>query len=151
MRQFADGTGELIFYQRADQQGPKQSFYLIARTEQADALRHVLSHAYGQAGRVVKHRTLYLAGRTRIHLDRVAGLGDFLELEVVLDDSESAENGVRTAHEVMEQLGVTPAQLIEGAYVDFLARPTAPDAREVMVAPQRPRGGGSDPGERRHR
>jgi predicted adenylyl cyclase CyaB len=126
LRQFADGTGELIFYQRADQQGPKESFYLISRSVDADALREVLSHAYGQAGRVVKHRTLYLVGQTRIHVDRVAGLGDFLELEVVLEDGASVEAGMRTAHEVMAQVGVTPAQLIEGAYVDLLARPATP-------------------------
>lgn len=129
LRQFADGTGELIFYQRADWQGPKESFYLISRTDDADALRDVLSHGYGQAGRVVKRRTLFLAGPTRIHLDRVAGLGDFLELEVVLGDGESVEAGVRTAHKVMEQLGVTSAQLVEGAYVDLLARPEASGRR----------------------
>ncbi|HEY3288272.1 MAG TPA: class IV adenylate cyclase [Gemmatimonadaceae bacterium] len=122
LRQFADGTGELIFYQRADQGGPKESFYLISRTDNAEALREVLLCAYGARGRVVKHRTLYLAGKTRIHLDRVATLGDFLELEVVLDDDESLEAGVRTAHEIMAQLGVTSAQLIEGAYLDLLAR-----------------------------
>ena len=33
-------------------------------------------------------RTLLMAGRTRIHLDVVAGLGHFLELEVVLRDGE---------------------------------------------------------------
>lgn len=129
LRQFADGTGELIFYQRADQQRPKESFYLIARTQDADALRDVLSHAYGQAGRVTKRRTLYLAGRTRIHLDRVAGLGEFLELEVVLEDGERPEAGVRTAHEVMAQLGVRPEQLVDAAYVDLLARPETPPAR----------------------
>jgi predicted adenylyl cyclase CyaB len=122
LRQFGDGKGELIFYQRADQQGPKESFYLIARTENAEALREVLSHAYGQSGRVVKHRTLYLTDKTRIHLDRVAGLGDFLELEVVLDDDESAEVGVSVAHEIMERLGVRQSQLIEGAYVDLMTR-----------------------------
>jgi predicted adenylyl cyclase CyaB len=129
LRQFADGRGELILYRRADEQGPKESFYLISRTDHADALREVLSHAYGQAGRVVKHRTLYLVGPTRIHLDRVAGLGDFLELEVVLEDGETVEAGMRTSHAVMEQLGITPAQLIEGAYVDLLARPATPGAR----------------------
>lgn len=60
-------------------------------------------------------------GRTRIHLDRVRGLGEFLELEVVLRDGESAELGVQEAHELMALLGVGDSQLIEGAYVDLLA------------------------------
>ena len=30
LRTFSDGHGELIFYRRADQAGPKESFYLIS-------------------------------------------------------------------------------------------------------------------------
>ena len=33
-----------------------------------------LTLANGQEGRVIKHRTLVLVGRTRVHLDRVQGL-----------------------------------------------------------------------------
>ena len=32
LRDFLDGTGELIFYRRADQAGPKESFYLRSVT-----------------------------------------------------------------------------------------------------------------------
>jgi len=120
LRAFSAKRGELIFYRRADQHGPKESFYLLSKTEDPDGLRALLSTAYGQAGRVQKQRTLFLAGRTRIHLDDVAGLGSFLELEVVLEDGESTEAGVRVAHEVMAQLGVEPSQLVEAAYVDLL-------------------------------
>jgi predicted adenylyl cyclase CyaB len=121
LRAFADGTGELIFYRRADQQGPKASFYLLSRTAEAGALRELMTQACGVTGRVRKDRTLYLAGQTRIHLDEVAGLGSFLELEVVLEDGESVEAGVRTAHEIMAKLGVHTSQLVEGAYVDLLS------------------------------
>ena len=69
-----------------------------------------------------KVRTLFLVGRTRVHLDRVEGLGDFLELEVVLADDEPAETGVAEAHALMEALGVERARLIDGAYVDLLTR-----------------------------
>lgn len=122
LRAFPRGDGELIYYRRADEHGPKESFYLRSPTSAPDTLRESLSLAYGQVGRVRKHRTLYLAGRTRIHLDRVEGLGDFLELEVVLADSEPAEAGAREAYDLMEKLGVTPSQLIECAYVDLIAQ-----------------------------
>jgi adenylate cyclase class IV len=58
--------------------------------------------------------------RTRIHLDRVEGLGDFIELEVVLSEGEPAEAGVNVARELLAKLGIPPEQLIEGAYVDLL-------------------------------
>jgi predicted adenylyl cyclase CyaB len=122
LRAFSSAEGELIFYRRPDRTGPKESFYLIAPTSAPDALRDTLSLAYGQVGRVHKHRTLYLVGRTRIHLDRVEGLGHFLEIEVVLSDEQSAESGETVAHDLMRKLWISPDQLIEGAYVDLLNR-----------------------------
>lgn len=121
LRTFSRNEGELIFYRRADQSGPKESFYVISPTTAPDALRECLSLAYGRAGRVRKNRTLFLAGRTRIHLDRVEDLGDFLELEVVLTDGEQVEAGEAVAMDLMKKLGIQPDQLIEGAYVDLMA------------------------------
>jgi predicted adenylyl cyclase CyaB len=120
LRVFADQSGELIFYRRADQMGPKESFYLRSPVGSPDSLREALTLAYGLAGRVVKHRTLFLFGRTRIHLDRVEGLGDFLELEVVLKDGESADVGVTEADNLLVQLGIGREKLVSPAYVDLL-------------------------------
>ena len=121
LRAFADGTGELIFYQRADDKGPKESFYGISPTDSPDTLREALTLAYGAIGRVKKQRVVFMAGRTRIHLDRVEGLGEFLELEVVLRDGESASDGMEEARTLMEGLGVSAKQLLSGAYLDLLA------------------------------
>lgn len=120
LRAFSETDGELIFYQRPDTADPKESFYVISRTAAPDTLREALSLAYGASGRVRKHRTLFMVGRTRVHLDRVEGLGEFLELEVVLSKDEPTESGVRVAHELLSRLGVSPRQLVEGAYVDLL-------------------------------
>lgn len=120
LRAFSESRGELIFYRRPDRAGPKESFYVISETAQPVSLREVLTLAYGEAGRVKKRRTLYMTGRTRIHLDRVEGLGDFLELEVVLSEGDSTEAGMEIAYQLMERLGVEPDQLIEGAYVDLI-------------------------------
>jgi predicted adenylyl cyclase CyaB len=88
-------------------------------TSSPATLREALALAYGIAGRVRKQRTLYLAGRTRIHIDRVEGLGDFMELEVVLRDGEDVDAGVREAHDLMAQLRIDASALVEGAYVDL--------------------------------
>ena len=122
LRALTGDSGELIFYRRPDQHGPKESFYLRSLTSTPEVLRDALAQAYGAVGRVRKHRTLFLVGRTRIHLDKVEGLGHFLELEVVLSDGEPTEAGVREAHSIMERLGIHSSQLIEGAYVDLHAR-----------------------------
>lgn len=120
LRTFSTDRGELIFYRRENQQGPKESFYVRSVTSEPNTLRESLSLAYGQVGRVVKQRTLFLSGRTRIHIDRVEGLGDFLELEVVLADDEPTEVGVQEAEQIMLKLGVKPSQLVDAAYVDLL-------------------------------
>ena len=120
LRAFSATSGQLIFYRRPDQAGPKESFFLISPTASPDTLREALTLAYGRAGRVRKQRTLYLAGRTRIHLDRVEDLGHFLELEVVMAEGEPAEAGVAVAHDLLAKLGVAQSQLVERAYVDLL-------------------------------
>jgi predicted adenylyl cyclase CyaB len=120
LRTFAADRGELIFYRRPDVRGPKESFYLRSQSAFPDSLREALALAYGVTGRVRKQGPLYLAGRTRIHVDRVEGLGDFMELEVVLGDGESAADGMREAHDLMATLGIDAAALVEGAYVDLL-------------------------------
>jgi adenylate cyclase class IV len=120
LRAFADGRGELIYYERPDQAGPKTSFYVRSPTASPDTLREALTLAHGQIGRVRKLRTLLIAGRTRIHLDRVEGLGDFMELEVVLADDDPLQAGVDEAHALMARLGIAPAQLIDVAYLDLL-------------------------------
>lgn len=125
LREQSGAGAELIFYQRADESGPKESFYLRVPVAEPNALRELLQRAHGQAGRVRKRRMLFLVGRTRIHLDRVEGLGEFLELEVVLHNGESATQGFVEAREIMAQLGVTEQQLIQGAYVDHLREAAA--------------------------
>lgn len=44
--------------------------------------KNVLGQAIGIRGEVKKTRLLYMVGQTRVHVDSVEGLGDFMELEV---------------------------------------------------------------------
>ena len=113
-------SGELIYYERKDQAGPKQSRYLISRTSEPESLKSVLRESLGIRGIVRKRRTLYRIGQTRIHLDEVDGLGFFVELEVVMNDGQSPAEGTKIAHDLMSQLEIEPSDLIEQAYIDLL-------------------------------
>lgn len=120
LREFSDGAGELIQYQRADADGPKRSDYVIAPVTDPDLLRQALDRALGRLGRVRKQRILVLVGSTRLHLDRVEGLGDFLEIEVVLRPEQTEADGQAEALDLMRRLGVRETDLVRGAYLDLL-------------------------------
>ena len=121
LRRFADGSAELIQYHRPDRPDAKASDYVRVPVADADALGDALTRACSTLGRVRKRRLLLMAGQTRIHLDRVDGLGDFLELEVVLDDGEAPARGEAEAATLLRSLGIEDAQLVAGAYVDLLS------------------------------
>ncbi|XP_066175678.1 uncharacterized protein [Sylvia atricapilla] len=120
LRRTQDGRGELIFYERPDCAGPKLSKFSITPTADPEGLQAVLSQSLGILGTVTKERLLLLLGQTRLHLDRVQGLGDFLELEVVLRPEQSVEDGQRVAQELLRELGVGEQDLVCGAYLDLL-------------------------------
>jgi len=120
LRVLALNHGQLIYYTRPDQEGPKRSEYHIYETFDPENLRLVLELAYGVRGVVKKTRSVYLVGQTRVHLDDVEGLGQFMELEVVLGEGQSDAEGQVIAEGLMHRLGVESGDLIEGAYMDLL-------------------------------
>jgi adenylate cyclase class IV len=124
LRQFADGSAELIHYHRPDSVAAKASDYVRVAVPDALALREALARACGVLGRVQKTRQLVVVTQagfhTRIHLDQVHGLGDFMELEVVLADGQSDTQGAAHAQTLMQQLGLHDAPHESGAYLDLL-------------------------------
>jgi predicted adenylyl cyclase CyaB len=138
LRQFEDGSAELIAYQRPDCDGPKTSTYTRTPIPHPESFLVAMADSIGIRGVVKKRRELYLLNDTRIHLDEVEGLGTFLELEVVIEEGaidesvdEEGETGLspsdRTdptgeakAEEIMAILGVDKSWLIAGAYIDLI-------------------------------
>jgi predicted adenylyl cyclase CyaB len=120
LRILSGNQGQLIYYTRPDQDGPKRSDYHLYRTTDPENLKHVLTLAYGVRGIVRKTRYLYIVGQTRIHLDDVEGLGQFMELEVVMREEQTDAEGAAIAEELMASLGVEGRDLLQGAYMDML-------------------------------
>ena len=80
----------------------------------------ILGKALTAKGTVVKRREIFLVGQTRIHLDRVEGLGSFVELEVVLADGEVEEPGRRVVRQLLRALEIPESGLVATAYIDLL-------------------------------
>jgi len=112
---------ELIAYDRSDDEGPKQSTFSKTQIPDPEGLEGVLTASCGVKGVVKKVRHLYMVDQTRVHLDRVDGLaGAFLELEVMMREDQTAEDGKKIAEELMEKLNIGEGDLIAGAYMDML-------------------------------
>ena len=122
LREINGEHAELIFYQRGDTAGPKTSNYSRVPVSHPTELGSLLTDALEVVGTVKKTRTLYLIGQTRIHLDEVEDLGTYIELEVVLEDSQSEAEGEAVAHHLMQQLAISDDDLVEGAYLDHLLK-----------------------------
>jgi predicted adenylyl cyclase CyaB len=120
LRILGPDSGELIGYERANIPDARSSRYTIARTSDPHALLEILAATLGTIGAVRKVRHLYLVGQTRIHIDKVEGLGTFLELEVVLRPGQSEVEGRRIAAELFAEFALQPGHLIGEAYVDLL-------------------------------
>lgn len=119
LRLFGDGTGELIAYRRPDLPGARGSDYEIHPTTDPDSLRRVLEAALELEGAVRKRRRLLLHRHTRIHLDEVDSLGDFVELETVIREQSEAEAHTELT-EIATALGLSTLPPIPGAYLDLL-------------------------------
>jgi len=82
-------------------------------------LDEVLGRALLRTGILEKRRRLLIHGNTRIHLDDVAGLGKFVELETVIDGQ--TETDAEGEHDdVIRALGLGEMERISVGYVDLI-------------------------------
>ena len=118
LREEEPGGATLVQYERPDAAAARESRYRLVPVADPDALREALDAALGTLVVVSKARRLLLWEGVRIHLDRVEGLGSFVELEGVapLESDLSAERE-RVAR-LSEALGI--AEVLPDSYSDRL-------------------------------
>jgi homotetrameric cytidine deaminase len=120
LREEAPGGAVLVQYERPDAAEARESRYRLVPVEDPDGLRVALDAALGTLVVVAKERRLFLWRDVRIHLDRVEGLGAFVELEAVAppDSDLSAER--EEVAELSERLGIGPERILTDSYSDRL-------------------------------
>lgn len=126
-----DGVAQLIAYDRADAAVARLSNYRIAPVGDPDALASVLEAALGTTQVVEKSRDLLLFEGVRIHLDDVAGLGRWVELEAVADPESDLQAEHAKVARIRQALDLTDDRLVAEGYAQLLAQA---DAAGLSVA-----------------
>lgn len=121
LRESSLGDHWLIGYQRPNEPGARKSSYRLEKIPDPGAKRKILARTMGVKTVVRKQRTLYLVGPVRIHLDRVEGLGNFIEFEAVLSAAFPDSAAHRRVEELREEFGIPDEDLISGSYSDLFA------------------------------
>ena len=111
----------LIFYERANQAGPKNSFFKLVRVEDTAGLKEALEQSVGIKVVVKKKREIYYIGNIKFHLDEVPGLGAFVEIEAgnLLADL-TKEQLKKQCDQYMGAFGIQPEDLVDVSYSDLL-------------------------------
>lgn len=120
LREINDEGAELIAYSREDIAGTKASDYVVAPVAEPKTMLAALEHACGIIRVVRKRRDLLLWRNVRIHLDRVEGLGEFVELESVVGDIDEP-TAAANLEELLGILNLRTAEPVAVAYADLLA------------------------------
>jgi adenylate cyclase class 2 len=111
----------LIFYNRVNQAGPKQSNVMLYPSPDSMMLKEILSAAIGNKVIVDKQRQIYFIGNVKFHIDKVKDLGSFMEIEAIdRDGTIGIEKLSEQCNYYMELLEVKTADLIENSYSDLL-------------------------------
>jgi predicted adenylyl cyclase CyaB len=121
LRQIDGLYAQLIWYERPDREGPRASDYRLVPVANPETLKAALAGALGIRSVVEKRREIFLWHNVRIHLDEVAGLGDFLEFEAVLGPDADPCTGHAQVDELASRFGIEPPDLLSGSYGEMLS------------------------------
>lgn len=111
----------LIHYQREDVSGPKHSQVSLFANPPGSTLKGILRDALGIDVIVDKQREIYFLDNVKVHLDEVAGLGTFVEIEAIDGDGSRSLEALRAqCEELMRAFGIRAQDLLALSYSDLV-------------------------------
>lgn len=111
----------LIFYERSNHSGPKDSNFHLIKIEDIKGLKEVLRRSIGIRVEVKKKREIYYIKNVKFHIDEVPALGSFVEIEAgnVLENV-SREKLQEQCNFYLKEFGIKKEDLIAESYSDML-------------------------------
>lgn len=116
-----EGTkeGQLVYYERSDVAGVKESRVLLAPLPDAKAMLEILTRVFPAKAEVRKTREIYRFQGVQVHLDTVRGLGKFLEFEKAVADESEREEGRKHLEALKAYFQILDEDLMAASYSDF--------------------------------
>ncbi|HYT17273.1 MAG TPA: class IV adenylate cyclase [Thermoplasmata archaeon] len=112
--------GQLVYYERPDTSGVKESRVLLASVPDAATVREILLQVLPMKAEVRKTREVYRLQGVEVHLDVVTGLGKFLEFEKILSDESEQEEGQKQLETLRLYFQIHEEDLMASSYSDLL-------------------------------
>jgi predicted adenylyl cyclase CyaB len=109
----------LIFYQRTNSAHARRSLVEMMLLPRRNSVRAILARALGVLAVVDKRREIYFVGNVKIHLDRVRGLGTFLEVEA-MTRSGDLEKVRAQAVKFQKLFHIAPKDIVPQSYSDLI-------------------------------
>jgi len=110
----------LIYYERDDKAGPKNSHFKLIKINDPVDLKNVLASSIGIKAVVKKKREIYFIKNVKFHIDEVPGLGTFVEIEAgnILADLPQEQLKAQCDFYIQE-FKIKPEDLIDASYSDM--------------------------------
>ena len=109
----------LIFYQRTNSRQARRSTVELMLLPRRNSVRAILTRALGVLAVVDKRREIYFAGNVKIHLDRVRGLGSFVEVEAMTRTGDLRKVRAQ-AKRFQKDFALTAADIVPQSYSDLI-------------------------------
>jgi len=116
-------TAQLVYYERENLPKPKKSYLLIAEVRKPKILKKILEKVLGVLVVVEKRREIYMWKGVKIHLDKVKGLGEYLEFEKPTKNTKKdLEKSRRLLTLLMREANLKKENLEKFSYSDLLLK-----------------------------
>jgi len=112
--------GQLVYYERPDQGGVKESRVLLAALPDGPAVLEILRRTFPVKAEIRKTREVYRFQGVQVHLDVVQGLGRFLEFEKTVTDDTDLEEGRKRLEELRGYFQIPEEDVMASSYSDLL-------------------------------
>lgn len=121
LREINGLEAQLIPYHKDYSTGPMKSNYDVLPSTNPQNLKSILKTILGEVAIVDKNREVYLIDNVRVHLDKVKGLGEFIEFEAVYEEKtiEDKEREVSKVNELMKVFEIQEEDLLDRSYIDY--------------------------------